>query len=248
MFVTGLLRWNKVYKHGWDELHWPPVVALNAPRPLWKYGSHLFLKERASRWQYFTCLDIDLLLDKLQPVALKKKNIVILVSLSFWYLSFSSTGRKVNSHHSHPVITEVIIRAGYKQEDTQWFHELPCGVISKWDLIDSWQHINYTSPGVIAAGICWESKCYWSLIPTRKISVVEMIGNLKKIPSSKSAIMETSKGSYCSICVTVLCCKSVTCLMPMCTFFLTHNLIISNFAGFPNDGYPLIKNSGHKWI
>ncbi len=24
----GLLRWNKVYKHGKDELHRPPVVAL----------------------------------------------------------------------------------------------------------------------------------------------------------------------------------------------------------------------------
>ena len=28
MFAMGLLRWNKVYKHGQDELHGPPVVAL----------------------------------------------------------------------------------------------------------------------------------------------------------------------------------------------------------------------------
>ena len=37
MFAMGLLQGNKVYKHGKDELHGPPVVALIVPTPLYKF-------------------------------------------------------------------------------------------------------------------------------------------------------------------------------------------------------------------
>ena len=47
MFVMGLLQWNKVYTHGQDELHRPPVVALTFRQ----YGCHMSCVMWESPWR-----------------------------------------------------------------------------------------------------------------------------------------------------------------------------------------------------